>query len=317
MDGDVFIHVGIEKTGSTYLRSVICRNEKFLRTSGISYVRAGRESGHHYWLAKALGYKYKPITVDDIKERKAIEAIKIEISNSHTEKLLLSSEHFDFNLGAENSTRLIDLFEGRKVHVILVLRNQIDYSQSLYLEHLKWKGLHTYAEFMKATSRQHKYDFLHRYTVWKNAGTNVTVIDYDASRKRLLTEFFDTMGLSHLFSDLSIPTKDANVTPTIDLMEFIRLLNHAIPKQERRGNFDKIFKKVTKDMPELLRKRAFPLPQIAKEIFEAEQNNNQRLAKLLGVVETDFLGGSLLERLHSFDHLAEPNISTIVDYYFS
>ena len=79
-------------------------------------------------------------------EEEAIAEAKNEISNSRANKIMLSSEHFDFNTNPTNTTDLVNLFGKDRVTVVMFLRNQIDYSRSLHAEHIKWGGINSYEE---------------------------------------------------------------------------------------------------------------------------------------------------------------------------
>lgn len=315
MTGKVYIHVGIEKTGSTYLQSVIGINEGLLEASGMKFVRAGRESGHHYWVAKALGFKYQDVAINPTREHQALEELADEVEEAAGRTLLLSSEHFDFNVDTGNTVRLIKMFPGREIQVVMALRNQIDYSQSLYIEHLKWGGLRTYSEFMRHTLKQKRYNLLRRYRLWQEAGAKVAVIDYSSGF--LLEDFFSAIGLSDLTSMLDLPPSEQNATPSIDLMEFVRLVNQGLPPADRRGNYENILHQISSAMPDLLKKRDLPLPLIAREIFLREEENNRKLAEILDVPQEHFLGGPMINRLTDYDLVPDPDIRRIVSYYFS
>ena len=315
MTGKVYIHVGLEKTGSTYLQSVIGINEELLESNDMKFLRAGRESGHHYWVAKALNFKYQDIAIDPTMERKALEELTDEVEEAAGRTLLLSSEHFDFNVDTGNTTRLVKMFPGREVHIIMVLRNQVDYSRSLYIEHLKWGGLRTYGEFIRHTIKQKRYNFLRRYRLWQEAGARVTVIDYSSGR--LLKDFLGAIELSNLTNILELPPSEQNVTPSIDLMEFVRLVNQGLPPANRRGNYEKIVHQISSVLPDLLKKRDFPIPPIAREIFMQEEANNYKLASILDLPQEHFLGGPIIDRLKDCDLALGPDIRRIVDHYFS
>ena len=137
----LFVHVGTEKTGTTSIQDFIAGHKKQLKRQGLTFLEAGTESNHHYWLAKALGFRFAPKPVDEEKESRALSECRAFMDKHPEDDLLLTSEHFDFNPNPENIKRFVDFFEDYEVTVVLFLRDQISYCQSLYAEHIKWGGL--------------------------------------------------------------------------------------------------------------------------------------------------------------------------------
>lgn len=85
-----------------------------------------------------------------------------------------------------------------------MLRNQIDFFQSLYLKYLKWRGIRTYGQFMEDPAKQGRYDFSRRYQLWTRADVKMIVIDYDSAKNSLLDEFLGALGLVQWVGRLTI-----------------------------------------------------------------------------------------------------------------
>ncbi|EON93897.1 hypothetical protein MARLIPOL_01170 [Marinobacter lipolyticus SM19] len=317
MSNEVYIHVGIEKTGSTFLQSAIEKNRRLLKKSGMHWVRSGTESGHHYWLAKALDFKYKSGYICEATEKQALLSLKKEVENNQNSRLLLSSEHFDFNVSVENTSRLRQCFAGRRLIVIICLRNQLDYCQSLYIEHLKWGGTQDFEAFINLTLRQQRYDYYRRYQCWRDAGAEVRVIDYDDAKGELIDRFFKAIDQEDILPKVSVPVNRENVTPSIDLMEFVRLLNVGIQPELRRENYQRIVDSVRKKVPELLVKRAFPIPPSCIKEFTKQSALNEELAKIYSVDPEYFLRGNVSNRVEKISEMANPSIEGVIAKYFA
>lgn len=316
MSDTVYVHVGIEKTGSTYLQGLLETNRSLITKLGYRLSDAGKESAHNYWLAKALGFKYQEHRLNvDLEDRAIVAAIEEDRIFKNND-LILTSEHFDFNLNSENTFRLRDIFSSRRFVVVLFLRNQVDYAQSLYLEHLKWAGVKDFASFLRMTARQQRYDFIRRLDLWESVADKVEVVDYDCSLNSLKTVFVESIGLGDHVDAFCEPEGDPNVTPSIDMMEFVRVLNSKIPREERRGNYERISAWISKNLPHLLKRRPFPIPEDCVQIFLAAEKSNCRLAERLGVDRNLFLGGPVDERLKILAGSEAPSLTPVLNGLF-
>jgi len=302
----IILHAGTEKTGTTFLQDVFALNARNLKSAGILYPESGRVFGHHYWLAKALGFKYKPGPVDEALEEKALSKLKDEISGWQGD-VLISSEHFDFHVTAETAGRLKEYFGDERIEVVLVIRNQVDYSQSLYVEGLKWAVIRPYDKFLAATEKQGRYSYLRRYQVWKEVASQVTFIDYERNKKDLLEAFLMQAKLNIDAKELQLPHDEQNVTPSIDFLEMIRVCNVNRDPDVRRELYEKSLSQVARHCPELLIKRSFCIPDSSTGVFARAEESNYLLADILGIKREDFLGGALSARVEDYQQCPPPD----------
>jgi hypothetical protein len=192
--------------------------------------------------------------------------------------------------------------------IVLVLRNQVDYSQSLYAEGLKWNVVRTYEEFLSVSHKQNRYDYLRRWHLWREMGADVKIIDYELHKKDLLKTFLEATTLEIRQEDLAIPHAVANVTPSIDFLEMIRTCNIERPPEARRAFYEACAARVDeKATPELFQSRKYKVPDNTDEIFEQAARSNDLLAEELGLDKSTFLGGGLLQSLAEYKRYAPPN----------
>jgi hypothetical protein len=280
-----------------------------LLEKGILYPESGLEGHHHYWVAKGLGFCFPREKFDRDVAARALVDLDNELSRSACRTVLLSSEHFDFNVPEGAGPALAEYFDGWQVSIIGFLRNQIDYAQSLYIEHLKWGGALTFREFLDNTQR--KFDFFEKFSCWQNLQFDTRMLDYDACKGDLLRHFLDATELRVDGLDFTPPDGAKNVSPSIDFMELVRQLNvGSSPEVGRRRYLDMaagleaLFPDAS---PFPLREWRFPVG--THQTVREWQQSNRRLAELLGEDFEQFLGGPLLPRFVAMRDYLPPNLS--------
>ena len=308
----VVIHCGLEKTGTTFLQAIFSENRDILHKQGVLYPVAGEVDSQHYWLAKLFGFRYEFERLrSNGLESLAVELNK-EIDQSDCETIFISSEHFDFNLSEHGCENLKSFFSGSDVKVVMVLRNQLDYAQSLYIEHVKWGGEKTFSEFLDTAD---KFDFNKRVNIWRSAGFDVEVLDYDLIRDSLLERFLHAIDNSIEVSSLVVNDLTRNVSPPIDFVEFVRHLNIGTPKESRRLRYvelKNLYDRPNSEFQKLFKKRAWGYPQGVASKVESWQLGNQDLALSLELNPSQFLGGHLMPRYFELTKLAPPNVQSFL-----
>ena len=308
----IILHVGLEKTGTTYLQNVFSSNRERLSHAGILYPEAGVEDGHHYWLAKALGFAFQYEDFDRTRLAEVKKRFNSELENSDCQTILISSEHFDFNLSIEACEQVKCFLSDFDVSIVIFLRNQIDYAQSLYIEHVKWGGQETFKEFLDTCG---KFNFLEKIGMWQQVGFPVHVVDYDACRSNILESFLETSGVTLAVSSLEFPQVKKNVSPSIDFIELVRQLNITTDKGTRRARYAALNEQMEKENSKLsaiFHKREWAFPVSAWSVVERWERENHELALSLGVKDSSFLGGSLIARFKHLKAFDPPNLNAFL-----
>lgn len=309
---EIILHVGLEKTGTTYLQNVFSLNKEKLAHAGILYPKAGLEDRHHYWIAKALGFNFEHEKFDRSRLVVVREEIIKELSDTECQRILISSEHFDFNVSKEACNQVKTFFSGFNVNVVIFLRNQIDYAQSLYIEHVKWGGEQTFKEFLDTCG---KFNFREKVGIWKEAGFDVKVVDYDRCDNDILSCFLSAADIDIGRESFELPALRKNVSPSIDFIELVRQLNIATDKELRRSRYASLCEELEKKggrLDAVFSKRAWGFPTSAWPIVEAWERENQQLAMSLGIDPLFFLGGSVIDRFNQLKNYAAPNLSAFL-----
>ena len=136
--GVAYIHAGTHKTGTSSVQTMLARNGALLEASGV-YVpvigRPDRGSAGHHNIAWELGRnpQFNPASG-------TLAELCTEIATCGKPTVCLSSEEFEFlSNDPEALARLRDGFTaaGYQTRIILYLRPQADYLESLYAEAVK------------------------------------------------------------------------------------------------------------------------------------------------------------------------------------
>lgn len=155
MSVDVYLHIGLPKTGTTSIQNFFSVNRGELLKEGILYPEAGLRGGAHFELSDALGFKlgirYQP-SYEALRELR--DKLDSEVSSCDAiRKLFFSSENFSLfgSVGA-----VAQFFSGYNVKVVIYLRRHDSWWESKYwqatrmVKNPKWsRGIEGYIEFVK------------------------------------------------------------------------------------------------------------------------------------------------------------------------
>lgn len=160
-----YLHVGTHKTGTTSIQRFCAQNDAALAAAGLLYPRAARLQpdvpGHHNVAFELSGdARFVPA-------RPKLADVVSEIAAERPLQACLSSEAFEYlHVMPERLARLGAAFEsiGYGTAVIVYLRSQADYIESLYAELVK-HGLRTrFAPFLAQILRDGVFRFADVWT---------------------------------------------------------------------------------------------------------------------------------------------------------
>ncbi len=131
MNKKTFIHVGLQKTASTFLQ-----NKFFKEHPDISFPGKFRGEDSNHWYLKHLARKYN----FEYNEQQVISAINKDIANASHDTIVFSLEHltggplYYSSFRDRSLARLAKIFTDSSI--IIVLRRQDDFILSLYKMHV-------------------------------------------------------------------------------------------------------------------------------------------------------------------------------------
>jgi hypothetical protein len=132
------IHIGLHKTGTTYLQHGFTRLRPALAARGILYpFKWGNGAHGHHELPPALGLP------DDA----SLPAVFEEFNRSDTHTILLSSETFSYS-GETEVRRLHSLLAGAPATIVFYCRRWSELIPSSWREYVKHGSLDTLAEYV-------------------------------------------------------------------------------------------------------------------------------------------------------------------------
>jgi hypothetical protein len=129
----LFVHVGLQKTGTSYLQGVMLRNAELLARGGLDLVPASRRDAFELMLL--VRDRYNPAR-DRPSGAGALERFSAELAAARGDRALLSQE----SLAAakpEQVRRLLDACDDREVHVVITVRDLARQVPSSWQQELK------------------------------------------------------------------------------------------------------------------------------------------------------------------------------------
>jgi hypothetical protein len=179
------IHIGMDKTSSTFIQDICSHIRPRLAALGICYpVPRDAAAINHIDFAKAHGFGSRVPTIDAHSDR-AWDAMAEAVPDAR-QSLFLSSENFSHAKSGATIGRLqvwLTTHGYDDVRIIVFLRNQVSWLVSAYGQDIKGGGKRSFAEFYLRRMRRLVYSNLLR--AWTSAfgQDNVIAINYDAARE--------------------------------------------------------------------------------------------------------------------------------------
>lgn len=207
---DLYLHVGLGKTGSTYLQSLFASNMELFKCHGILYPvnSSTQQSGNGHLL-------YSESFLDSIEQ-----------NDNNVTKLFFSREHFARELAGDNFSPFFNKLQQnrsiRNIYVLLFVRNAFDHCYSLWSQKIKntpetrsfrlfsrdYNSLSMASEFIKKS-----LDF----------GLNIRVLNY-SSTSSLESAIFAWIDPTLFYRHIVVPESFVNVSPSFTYLNRIRLL---------------------------------------------------------------------------------------------
>ena len=280
-----YIHIGMDKTGTTYLQQFCFENRALLGKVGLHYpLGMPHNPFTHVEFAHAHGFGWHTDATDASSQAAAAKFQEFD----PTQTLLLSSEAFALDIDSRLVRRLKTwLIENGydDIYIVAFVRNQIDFFIGIYSEAIKWGNKLPAAEFYNMCRSRLAYWGMLQTWCEVFGQDRVVVKSYDHAKPHLGTVFFSTMGVSeplqpHLENYLS---PFSNASPPQLLLEFIRTISVPL---ERSELYDFVVYRFARAQPQSLRSLArmqvWPLPDRLVEDLAAYDEENATLATMFG-----------------------------------
>ncbi|TWG95125.1 hypothetical protein L615_000500000690 [Nocardioides sp. J9] len=237
----VFLHIGLQKTGTSYLQNVCWSSEPELRDQGVTMTPPGRLQT--FWLALDVRGRIDPH--DSPRVGRSVEMLPGQLAEVGTASALVSHETLG-SASPRQVRRLLEACAGHEVHVVVTARDIARQVPSLWQEGLKVGREDTLEEYVAALRSAGK----RTGNVWRRldlAGVLrrwaaevpaerihvVTVPGPGGPREALLERYCSVLGVDPAALD---PAKAGPGNPGLGEAEaeLLRRVNAQVPQRYRR-----------------------------------------------------------------------------------
>jgi hypothetical protein len=233
----VFLHIGIAKTGTTYLQGLMWHNRGLLERNGLRY--PGDLPGDHF--RASVDLRQKPFAGEDSTYVPGSwDAVAAAAMGAH-DRALISHETLT-RTQVEQVRRAADSFRAASaLHVIVTARDLGRQLPAVWQEQLKNRGVHTYEKFLTSVSdRPSSHQFQHFWEAqdilevlhrWSAAvppeRVHIVTVPQPGNVPGLLWQrFASVIGVDPTIVDTDVPV--SNVSLGVAEAELLRRLNPAL-----------------------------------------------------------------------------------------
>jgi hypothetical protein len=230
MKPKLYLHIGMNKNGTSTVQQYLTNNRKELMSQGICYPYMSEINNAHYELSNSFGFG--PVSVCKHEHDDLINKI---VAEAEGKNVVLSSEYF--SLRADNSQLISLLSSHYELIIIVYIRNHYEWIQSLFNQATKttinppWeKGIEAFYKHCKENSNQ-ILSYIELIQQWRGADSLV-VRPFNKSyfsEGDLINDFLKVIGVdkgkiednSSEVSNESIPLNFLDAIDTINRVDFL------------------------------------------------------------------------------------------------
>jgi len=328
----IYLHIGLEKTGTTAIQGFLNNNrislsEKF----GILFpkfeeddtaIKSNHRIAKIFVPNKNIAAHHKAVSL--ITFTQLLENFR---QNNNCETLILSSELYSYLTSKEIQALKCSL-KNFEVTLILYLRRQDDYLESSYDQHVKQIWLQNRPPIdLEKFHKKTKLNFHQFILNWYDNGfSNIDLKIYNKSKEKdfIYRQFFKNINSSIFDNDIII-TKKNNVNPSLSLFHKI-LITQYLPKIDdpsfRKTIADVIFKhnmfftNLLKN--EVIRSKNYYSKEFKIDLLKKYENSNMQILKMFP--NSGYSKNSLFAPVENFpDDLTIKDLSKqqIMFYFFN
>jgi chaperonin cofactor prefoldin len=214
----IFLHIGLHKTGSTSIQYFLSYNRKLLAQLG--YLYPSKKLNHCY-LASALKTSHKNNYSPEWEQ--TIE----EIENSNLDKIIISSEVFVESKTSEIIDRLAEKLKDYQVKIIVYIRRQDRKIESSFTQRVK-SGI-AYNSLEQYLQKADSVNYWKTLKDWSKVFGIDNIIVRPLEKEQipdLCLDFLKNIGISSF--DGFVKTEDRNLKPNLAQVIAINFVNQQI-----------------------------------------------------------------------------------------
>jgi capsular polysaccharide export protein len=274
----LILHVGQSKTGTTTIQDFLCNHRRDLLQEGILYPDTGRQRrAQHKLAAMFLGRTDGVAWIAKVDADSLKRAFDDEVAAVRPHTVIVSSEVF-FN--ARDIDQLKRWFDGFDVRIVVLLRRQDLWADSMYQQQLKSgkTGL-DHREWLSAHARL--LDYAQRVGRWADifgeSAVRVGVFEPGRIKAGLVAYFFQTAGIRSSL-ELADPVLH-NPRLSRGALEYLRQLGGAGISRGERKRVRIVLEEYSRLHPDPARWRSFFSPEERRAILEKCASGNAAIAR--------------------------------------
>ena len=290
----IYLHIGLGKTGTTYIQQLMANNYDFFLAQGLHYIPSGggsRGVGHQQF-AKSFIEKLPDYMIPPKKRCDTRKNIISAIKNSPCKYHLLSSENFIL----ANPTLIRDFFENSgsqyTYKVILFVRSQDELAESEYNQLIKVRQ--TTIGFNGYIEKLFEGDFYSIAEKWSKVigKDNLICRVYDARSTELSQNFLNCLPINNVNSSSIVAPTPSSENKSLGAVALSTklMINSLIDLDSENSHFE-----VSRTLSDELQKIDFPAvllnSQQAKQMRQKYRESNRKFSKKYLGVAMDDLGG--------------------------
>ena len=235
MKRKIFIHIGTHKTGSTSIKSALRQSKKVLKKHKLRYIET-------HWSYEIM----RDEEVDFQKLKTIRDSFQNEVSKiKSTERVVISAEKFSGNpySGYQNAGVLASylkfITEGLEAEVLVYVRRQDSFLESLYTQSIQQGEQHSFQSFLQS-SNPNLFDWNLFVKEFENhfGNNKVKVRSYEYLRgmgkNELLEDYFKTLGINSL-NEIILDSRPSNVSYSRVALDFASRANSHINAKNQKA----------------------------------------------------------------------------------
>ena len=145
----LFIHIGLQKTGTSYLQSIFWQSVDSLREQGLDMVPGSKRETFHLMLD--VRARYNP-EFDPPEVAEALAGLPALLTRSTGTRALITEESFAAS-DHDQIERLLEACAGRDVHVVVTLRDLARQIPSAWQQSLQGGSAEKFGKYLKRMTR--------------------------------------------------------------------------------------------------------------------------------------------------------------------
>lgn len=231
----IYIHIGMNKTGTTALQNYFQQGQSALARAGVLYPTTGRIGTAHYALSASLGFCNPSVSPSWKQDIRCLKRDFLREVSGSTKKVVFSSEDFLLNKPFEH---LKSFFDGYPLKVVVYLRRHDHWWLSAYAQAVKMKHLPPWnlgpQGFINYNRRHNKHYGDYRHLVDRWAGVigkdNVIVRPYEDIQNKpdLAADFLQAIESREVIAKVPRMQARDNASlplPSVQLMDIFQRID--------------------------------------------------------------------------------------------